>query len=211
MKRIIGIMPTINLNESDNPYSDKYSFVDLYSQKIYNCDGIPVGIRLNNGKLNYKSLAIYNTFIIPDGNKIDKNYYKLIYYCLKNNKPLLGICMGSEAIAIFSNILSNIKNIKDEDELITLYEQLKKDNNGTFLTELSENNIHNYIIKRDNKDIARHEIRIKKNTILYDIYQKDKISVISLHNHDYQMVGSNFIISSYAPVKVNIKMHKKFK
>ena len=197
MNRIVGIIPTKNINKDDNPYTDNYSFVDLFAKNVFEFNVIPYGILLNNGEIDYGSLNMCDGFIIPGGTKIDKACYELINYCIQNNKPLLGICMGSEAIAIYSNIYPYINN-NNINELLTIYQQLKKDNNGSLLLELNKNNIHSHVINRSNKDIARHKINIKRKTLLFDIYKKDSINVISLHNHDYKLIGKNFIVSSYA-------------
>ena len=108
-KIVVGILPQIRLNTDNNPYNDKYEFLDLYTKKIIECGAIPIGICLNNGKLDYSSLDICDAFILPGGNKVDRCYYETLFYCLKTNKPLLGICLGLEGMAIFSMVLDNIK------------------------------------------------------------------------------------------------------
>lgn len=67
-KIIVGILPQIRLNTDNNPDNDKYEFLDLYTKKIIECGVIPVGICLNNRKLDYSSLDICDAFILPGGN-----------------------------------------------------------------------------------------------------------------------------------------------
>lgn len=42
-KPVIGIIPTFTVNDND-PYQDKASFVSMYSEKIKESGGIPIGI-----------------------------------------------------------------------------------------------------------------------------------------------------------------------
>jgi gamma-glutamyl-gamma-aminobutyrate hydrolase PuuD len=91
MNRIVGIMPTININKDDNPYNDNYSFVDLYAKKVFECNGIPYGILLNNGEIDYQSLNMCDGFIIPGGRQsyishIKKSPVKSTFLCINSLK-----------------------------------------------------------------------------------------------------------------------------
>ena len=49
-----------------------------------------------------------------------------------------------------------------------------------------------------NLNKSKHEIYINKNSILYNIYKKDKINVYSMHLKQVKNIGSDLKISSYA-------------
>lgn len=98
-KPIIGIIPTFTMSDND-PYQDKVSFVSMYSKKIKESGGIPIGI-LGDASL-YTSIC--DGYLWPGGNKILFEYVPLLEDAIKNQKPLLGICLGAEAIATFLNI-----------------------------------------------------------------------------------------------------------
>ena len=191
-KIVVGILPQIRLNTDNNPYNDKYEFLDLYTRKIIECGAIPIGICLNNGKLDYSSLDICDAFILPGGYKVDRCYYETLFYCLKTNKPLLGICLGLEGMAIFSMVLDNVKD-NSVESFIETYKKLKEENDGTLLARIPSPNIHgDLIINYDDADDARHEIKIiDKNSILYDIYKKDKLNVVSLHSYNHNGLASH--------------------
>lgn len=197
----VGIVPSSNLFASNDPYQDKYSFVNGYSKKIFESGGIPFGILLNDDKLNDEVLDLCDAFLIQGGNKVNKYMYEIIYYALKNNKPLLGICLGAEAIAIFSAILDkiDIEKIESFDEILKVYNQLKEENEGSLLKKIPSPNIHGDVtITNNNVSMARHDIEILSSSILYSIYNVNKLSVVSLHSYDFKKVGKEFIVSAKA-------------
>jgi putative glutamine amidotransferase len=202
-KVVVGILPTMNLNTSDNPYDDYYKFIDLYSKKIIECGAIPIGILMNNGQTNIDVLEICDAFLLPGGKKVEAYAYETIYYAIMKNKPLLGICLGMQEIAIFSLVWEKLK-AEEKTKLSTekffeIYTELKEANRGSILNKLPEDNIHSHEIKRDTIDSARHNILIKDGTKLKEIYNSSSINSVSLHNMVITGVGSDFIISATAP------------
>ena len=82
----------------------------------------------DNKNVDKNILDLCDGIIIPGGTDIYDYHYQIINYCIKNNKPLLGICMGCQAIGLYSN-----KNNK----LIKINNHYNLDDN------------HNIIIKKD--------------------------------------------------------------
>lgn len=90
-KPIIGIVPTISSHEVD-PYQERTNFVRMYSEKIKESGGIPIGI------LEDPSLytGICDGYVWPGGNQILFDYYPILLDAIKNQKPFLGICLGAQ-------------------------------------------------------------------------------------------------------------------
>ncbi len=199
-KIVVGILPQIYINNDDNPYNDKYEYLDLYSKKIFEAGGIPIGITLNNKKLEESSLDICDAFLLPGGNKIDRCYYDTIKYAINNNKPLLGICLGMESIAIFSKLIEENSKILEDEDFYETYKRLKEQNDQTLLRKIESPNIHgDIVIKRDTINTARHAISIiDKDSFIYDIYNSDNITGISLHSYTPKFIGKDFKITSKA-------------
>ena len=191
MKKIIGIFPTIELFQSDDPYQDRYEFVNNYPKKVFESNAIAIGILLNNGDLNYDVLDMCDAFILPGGHKININIYRLLYYAYQNKKPVLGICLGMQAMGVFSIILDecvhNNVNYLDSSKQSIIYDKVKKEHP---MLERINNNIHLHEINRDNIDTARHNIKIDKNSLVHELYNKDNISGVSLHGVKLNRVGS---------------------
>ena len=199
-KKLIGIVPTIVLNTNDDPYQDRYQFVNNYPKKVFKSGAVPLGILLNDGILDEESLKIYDAFIIPGGKKIDHNIYKIINYAYKNSKPILGVCMGMQALTIYSIMLDECQkrnlDINDEKVKQIIYDDLKE--NNPMLVKISEDKIQNHfhVATRTNIDEVKHEINILPNTILSEFYNKSKLNVVSLHSSAVTRVGSIFKINA---------------
>ena len=196
---IIGIVPTSNYHDEKNieSYDDKYTFINLYGKRILDNGGIPVGILLNDEKIDYRILNMCDGFIIPGGKKICKFDYEIIDYAIKNNKPLLGICLGFQALAIYSKVMEN-KNITTYEEFEKEYEKLKKINGGNFLCSVKDS-IHDNKVTYEEINYSHLVNIIDLSSNLYDIYNKHNLSVVSLHKYGAKDVGDSFKITAIAP------------
>jgi putative glutamine amidotransferase len=200
-KIVIGILPTSNLFVGDSYYDDFYKFINLYPKRVFECNAIPIGILMDDGKINYDVLDMCDGFIIPGGNKVNKYVYELLYYALKKNKPVLGICLGAQSMAIFSAILERMDDKREYsiDEVSEIYTNLKSEYEGSLLRTLPKENIHILgDVTRESIDTHRHKINILEDSILYDIYKTDNIDVISLHSYDFKHVGKDFKVTAFA-------------
>lgn len=138
-------------------------------------------------KLDYV-LDMCDGFIIPGGSYFYKFDEYVIKHAIKYDKPLLAICLGFQAVC---SMFSGNRNRFD------MTSRLANDNHC------------------GPRDEYIHDINIKKDTKLYNIIGKDKISVNSLH-HDYiNYVPSRLEPSAYSSdddilEAVEIKNHKFF-
>ena len=183
-KPIIGIIPTVKLYVENDPYKDQYTFVNNYVKDVYSGGGIPFGILPNDGDIDVNDLKLCDAFLIPGGSEVKPFIYKILDYAYENKKPVLGICLGMQAMCIYSVmkdicIDKGINVISDEERKI--YEKIKEED--PILSLLPDEIIsnHSHIINRDNIDTARHFININKGSLLSSFYDEDKISVVSLH------------------------------
>jgi len=200
-KIVVGILPNSEECTYESYYDDYNKFIALYPKRIYECGAIPFGILMNDGNVDYVALEMCDAFLIPGGKRVNRYVYETIYYALKHNKPLLGICLGSQAIAIFSAINERLDKDKEyaTDEVISIYQSLKSEYDGTLLSKLPDGNMHNLVdITRDNVRNHIHDIEIDENSILYSIVNSKKLSVVSLHNYDYKYVGKGFKVTAYS-------------
>ena len=107
--------------------------------------------------------------IIPGGKHIYNYIFYVVSEALKKDIPILGTCMGMQAIAI---VASNYKQI------------------------ITENNSSINHARKGEKYV--HKIRIEPNTKLYDIIGKEEIEVNSCHNYHIKQLD-DYVVSSYAP------------
>lgn len=204
MKAVIGIVPTCNLFRNDNPYDDKYTFINNYSKRIIDNGGIPVGLLLNDGKAILDVLDICDGFLFPGGKKLERIHFEILLYAINNNKPVLGICLGMQVMAYFG-ILYDILKLRNLD--ITVDNLFKVYNENKEVLEISDINegIHGYKIMKEivtcNKealDNSKHDITIFNDSILYDVYKKNSLNVYSMHSKAINKYGSIFNVSAKA-------------
>ncbi len=177
-KIVVGIIPTFNLDNKENdPYMDQAKFVLMYAKKIIEAGGIPIGILDADMAVS----NICDAYVWPGGGKMERGYIPFLQDAIKNNKPLLGICLGFQVIATCFNILEDQKRFSNKT-FEEVYEENKE--NNPYLKVLEEENIHNNNVTKDVNSInnARHKISIKRDSLLYNIVKKDYIDVVSLHN-----------------------------
>ncbi len=152
----------MNILLLDNNDSFTYNIVDLFRKfKDVNL----VVESSNNDNLNFDN---FDKFIISPGPGLPKdfpNIFKLIEYCKLNNKAILGICLGMQAIAQYfggdllrlENVVHGQTKIIDIDNTSLLYKNLPNNikvglyhswavNSKTLskdlkITSLSQNNI----------------------------------------------------------------------
>jgi len=198
----IGIVPTSHIFENDDPYEDKYSFINNYCKRISENGGIPVGILLSDGKLDEASLEMCDAFLICGGNRIQPFSFKVINYAIKNNKPLLGICLGMQTIGLYSYLESELikREISlDYENFIKMYDEVKE--KGIFFTKPVEGHYVSDIL-RNSYIQNMHDVYFSKDSILNNIYNRDNLSVVSMHSFQVALLGENVMIGSKDKVGV---------
>ena len=198
MKKIIGLFPTVRIEEEHHPYHKRYEFIIHYPHKIFECGAIPVGLVLDNGHINEEQLALCDAFLLPGGQRIDKSVYELLIYAYKNKKPILGICMGMQTLAIFSIILDFLENQElTIDNVIDAYNKIIE--NNPIIIKIDNGEIHDVLLDNEPISKAHHKLEISENSLFYKIYQNKVIDIICLHNYQISRVGSLFNIVGKSP------------
>lgn len=145
-KPIIGIIPTFVYSETD-PYQDKANFVTMYSEKIEKSGGIPIGILGDVESFT----SICDGYIWPGGNKILKEYIPIIKDAIQNKKPLLGACLGAQALATALNIYEDQQ--KSPEKTFQETYEINKETNP-YLKKLEEGNIHFHMVTKEKDSIV---------------------------------------------------------
>lgn len=197
-KIIVGILPQGRFEDDGDPYTDRYEFLSLYTKKIIEENALPLGLIAENGYIDEKLLDMCDCFLIQGGKKVEKYHYQAIKYAIEKNKPLMGICMGMHAIGIYSMVNEYLNKEYTIEDFIKRYQDLKSVNDGTLLETIPTPNIHKHTkIGYEDSDKARHNLKITdKTSLLYDIFKKEELSVVSLHGFYLKWIGKNFKASS---------------
>lgn len=178
-KPIIGIANCSSYKSNDNIFDDRYYILNNYIDPIVKNGGVPIGILYKDEKLIKESLELCDAFLIPGGSKIISSHLEIIDYAMRNKKPILGICMGMQALSIYS--LYGIKGLKNKNHNLVLI------NNDT-------HNMSNP--KRNKKDKTTHTVEILKKSLLHDILNKETIKVNSFHRYQILNVGKDYTVSA---------------
>lgn len=179
MKPIIGIVGRTNKVEYN-----KYKIIvnDNHRRAVIECGGIPITIlptqnaeyeKINNGKTNIplteeEQNDLIRVIKMCNGVILQGGYYSYYYdefiarYCLENNIPILGICLGAQVLSAVDCNTSRKKNV--------------------FLikSKIDHNQYENDYV---------HDISIDKNSFLYKIIEKEIIKVNS--RHKYSIISTN--------------------
>ena len=196
MKPVIGILANIKFEENDGPHGEYYKINKIYAERIKECDGLALGIF----DVSNEILDLFSGFILIGGNRITERHYKIIEYCLKTGKPLLGICNGMQAIVMYdflyqeclkSNMEPTISNLyKKYDELKEkgIYALEKLENHGAQLSH------HEIPFTPENLNKFKHPINIKEGSKLNEFYQETRINVLSMHAYGVHKVTESLEI-----------------
>ncbi|PID26785.1 MAG: anthranilate synthase component II [Candidatus Cloacimonadota bacterium] len=121
----------MNILLLDNNDSFTYNIVDLF-RKFKN-----INLVVKSSFEDQSYLEFFDKFIISPGPGLPKDFphiFEVIKYCEKNQKPLLGVCLGLQSIAqYFGGYLFRLENVvhgqKKEIQIIEnslLYKGLEK-------------------------------------------------------------------------------------
>ena len=107
----------------------------------------------NEKEVIEKSLDYIDGMLFPGGNKFTPYDRYLLERCIEKDIPVLGICLGMQMMSCFKKDVNLIKN---------------------------ETNINH---KQESDEELTHKVRIKKDTLLYEIIGSEEIMVNSFHNY----------------------------
>lgn len=187
MKPLIGIFPDLE-QESGKIYLNK----DYYNA-IVEEGGLPVIIPYTTVENVLELIKSFHGILFSGGNDIDPFHIgedpmpesgKIIpirdeielavaRHCLDRDIPCLGICRGMQTMAVAAK--------------------------GTFYQDIYKQRKEHAIIKHIQQAprwYPTHEISIKEESTLYQIFMKKKIRVNSFHHQAVKQVGTNMLISA---------------
>jgi putative glutamine amidotransferase len=187
--------PVIGLTMYTGQGSDYYSIRNYYTNSVFASGGIPVGIPVVDNEEDYDSYIDMLDGIIFTGGidisplsygenplnsvniiSIKRDEYELGLFRVAYDRkiPILGICRGNQLINV---ALGG-----------TLYQDIS--------TQLPNSQGHSP--EGICEDELYHSINIKKESKLYDIFDKEKIHVNSFHHQSIKKLGNDLRISAFS-------------
>lgn len=111
-------------------------------------------LNYDNSLIDTNILNICDGIIIQGGNKIYPYHFQILEYCIKNNIPVLGICMGHQIIGLYST------NKKNEKNLIKINNHYNKDKTHTI--NINNNSVLHKIFGNTLEVNSRHLYAVKE-------------------------------------------------
>ncbi len=191
---VIGIVGSFESNE-ERAFQNYTKINDYIPLGIIKNGGIPIGTLFPFGKFDENELKICDGIILQGGANITSIHLNVINYALKNRIPLLGICMGMQAIGAyewFSNIYGNNLTSKE------ISENYKIEYEKNFLEKRCFHN-NNDPFYNNNILVSKHSVILDKTSVLSNSYKSDLI-VVSAHNfalkenilNNFKVTGRSF-------------------
>lgn len=192
----IGIVPTYSENKT-RPFLNTLNFVSNYPKRLLEVNSTPLGILFPDGNFYESELQSFDGFLIPGGSVIRPYHLLTIHYAITHNKPLLGVCLGLQALGAYDYVVNNIKSQNKTVNYETIMETYLRimSNEDLYLKEV-ENHDPEPTFYNDSVPKASHMIYIKPNTKLFEIYNASEIVEPSIHNSILKQISKSFIVSA---------------
>lgn len=176
-KPVIGILATSNYMVSDDCFLDTYRYGNNYIRKLVELGAVPLLIPFCDEKIIEESLAMCDGLLLPGGSRIRPVNFEVIDYFYQKKKPILGICMGMQTLAMYSVN-------KESTEVKRIIEKIPSDQHWPVE------------VKRNNSNITVHKDNVLSDSKLAKIIGQTEIEVNSVHHNCIITVGSEFMVSA---------------
>lgn len=193
MKKIIGIVSPAKLYEDEIPHRDLFLFGNPYIRRIEKHGAIPIGILPADGYANEEALALCDGFLLAGGNKIWPYHLQVIEHAWKAGKPLLGICLGMQAISAFFHVRERARTL--ENDTLVQFEKMKKDR-YMFTYPVKDHYLEN--VTRQSSERSKHSIEIAAGSRLFEAMGRTSAEAVSLHSYRIAPVADGLRISAVA-------------
>lgn len=197
MKPKIGLVVGRTILNESRPFQNTFNFVNNFPKRIANAGGIPIGVLFPDGIFKEEYLEMYDGFLFPGGSHIYPYQVAVIHYAITHNKPVLGICLGSQTLGTYSYVIDklNKQGVSITYENIIKFYETIMDEEELFLKKITGHNLETefYYTSIPN---AKHKVFINKNSYLYNIYKTDIINEPSIHNYIIKESGDTFKVTA---------------
>ena len=209
-KEIISIGLAGKYNDLDDAYLSVIEAVKsagFFHDRKINIEWIDTEKIETNDQTELQKLAMVGGIIVPGGfgNRGIEGKIKVAQYCRENNKPYLGLCLGSQIMAI--EFARNV--LKIEDATSEEFDEKNQSKNHVvhFIPEQRK-----ILKKGGTMRLGTYPCKIKKDSQAQTIYSKEKINERHRHRYEFnntyleRFKKAGFIVSGVSPDKALVEI-----
>lgn len=137
---------------------DMYKVVSKSNFKYLDNKCSYVGLTPYNNKMDINLLKLCDGIIITGGNDICDYHIEIVNYCINNNIPILGICMGCQILGLYS-FMGEDRDLELVDNHYKTRHKIDIDKDSVLYQILGESIIVN----------SRHRYALPKDKVTYKI------------------------------------------
>ena len=194
-KRLIGIVPTARLFDTDDYYKDNYIFVNNYAKRVAANGGIPLGLLPGDGYALADTLEACDALVFCGGNRIFPYHFQAMEHAVKAGKRVLGICLGLQVLHSYFIVEDEAARRRYTGSLLSLYETMKKER--YMFTEPVEHHwdVH---MTRGHVDEAKHPVSVAPDTLLHRLTRQDTLLGATMHRYRVTQPSPRLTVSARA-------------
>ena len=194
-KKIVGIVPCARLFENDDLYQDQYSFVNNYSLAVARNGGTPIGLLSEDGRIFQDALELTDAILICGGRRIFPYHMQAVQHALERKKPLLGICLGMQAIHSYFLVEDEAKRRNFHGDLLELYEMMKKERHMFVLPVEHHWDVH---MTRGHEEDVKHTVTLCEGSRLSNLFGAKQIRGATMHNYAVNRPSDRLTVAALA-------------
>lgn len=193
--RMIGVVPSARLFETDDLYQDNYLFVNHYAKRVSAHGGAPLGILPVDGRACEQALEACDALLFCGGGRIFPYHFQAMEHAVKTGKPVLGVCLGMQILHSYFIVEDEARRRGHAGALLDLYETMKREK-YLFTEPVAHHwDVH---MTRDNIEEAKRPVSVAPGTLLSRLTGQETLWGATMHRYRVTQPSPRLTVSARA-------------
>ena len=182
MEKLVGLLAPARMFVEPNPRRDEYYFGNNYSNRIYDLGATPLGILPSDGHVSEKVLDRFDSFLLLGGHQFWPYHFQVMEHALKNEKPLLGICLGMQTICMYFKMKEMMAEQGVTGDMCEFYYSLRPTMDTMAQPPMGrvEGHLKEHI--RGHEDDTKHPVLLTPGSHIHRLLGADTIQAGTFHS-----------------------------